>query len=75
MINRRLFLGGLGLVVAAPAIVRASSLMQIKPVKPTWAELDFCGFYPAYMGSIPEFDLFVWNDAGKLRLSRGPVYN
>lgn len=32
MMDRRVLIGGLGLFVAAPAIVRASSLMSVKPL-------------------------------------------
>lgn len=33
-VARRRFLQGMGLLFAAPAIVRATSLMQIQPLKP-----------------------------------------
>ena len=37
-LSRRGFIMGLGAVLAAPAIVRADSLMKIYPEKPTWLE-------------------------------------
>lgn len=41
MIHRRLFLGGLLAGAAAPAIVRASSLMPVKALAPLTISLDF----------------------------------
>lgn len=36
IISRRKLIGGVGLLIAAPAIVRAESLMRIKEYKPTF---------------------------------------
>lgn len=56
MTSRRGFLTGLGsLLVAAPAIVRASSLMPVKAVEFSWASHDF--MYPM-LGLKPELEQF-----------------
>lgn len=42
--SRRKFIVGLGTIIAAPAIVRASSLMKVKPLKPTFTVYGFDAF-------------------------------
>lgn len=43
-LSRRKLIGGLGLLIAAPAIVRASSLMSVKAFDDiAWLHIDFPG--------------------------------
>jgi hypothetical protein len=47
--NRRSFLFGLGSsLIAAPAIVRAASLMPVKALEPAWMPNHFVGFDVVY---------------------------
>jgi hypothetical protein len=69
ILSRRGFVTGLVGLVAAPAIVRASSLMRVKQ----WKELETTklAIQPSLSG---DFDVFVWNDNGLIRFSRGPAW-
>ncbi len=51
ILTRRKLMGGLGLLVAAPAIVRAESLMRIRPIGIEVATNPFWnGVYSRYSG-------------------------
>ena len=56
MLTRRGLLRGLGAVLAAPAIVRASSLMAISPVEPSslWRELIDSEMFASFPGFPPK---------------------
>lgn len=58
-LTRRRLIGGIGLLLCAPTIVRASSIMPVRALKPTlnplgggvvWTEITFCpDGMPIYM--------------------------
>lgn len=54
-VSRRGFLAGLTAAIAAPAIVKATSLMPIKVVKPTMQDLVVYGRSPA-MDALPSLE-------------------
>ncbi len=54
ILTRRKLIGGMGLLFAAPAIVRASSLMPVKvPALAEWT-----GVFPRFV--VPELEPSVW---------------
>lgn len=57
-LSRRKLLGGLFLAAAAPAIVRASSLMPVKALEPEWAVIR-----PAWIGIWNQRFYAVWQRA------------
>lgn len=67
LIPRRSFLTGLGLVLAAPAIVRASSLMRIAAPRMQWTR------YPrAMVVSLPDVGLPSGLETGVVYLASKP---
>lgn len=79
MTTRRGFLGGLGALVAAPAIVRASSLMAIKalPLPTLYGDGVHCdaeGVEAAFAGLPVKFGPEWFGNIGKGYLNNAAVY-
>lgn len=79
--TRRGLLLGLGAVIAAPAIVRATSLMPVRAVlTPAWGISLFAAAHPETQFIVHGFDEFgkdvieiIWLDADKINAHGGPL--
>lgn len=68
ILPRRRFLAGLVGLVAAPAVVKASSLMKIVVPRPSFAVVDFSDVYgrSPMMDALP--DMVRWQYEGRMSL-------
>ena len=66
MLTRRRLIHNIGLILAAPAIVRASSLMQLSVLKPELEEFVVTGAYPGNsyitLHMITRMAVLLWKD-------------
>jgi hypothetical protein len=68
--TRRGLITGLVAFVAAPAIVRATSIMPVK----AWSDrIGPLGI--TLHDSAGPYDMFLWNDNGVWRMTPGPTWN